>query len=478
MKKISILKTAAAVVLFAIANCTEISAQRTLTLEDCRRTALTNSKTTAIADITERKSDFESRSYFANFLPRISASAFYLYTASRMNQHIDEAYLPTFSPDMLTGQLQPNTVALPDGTPLIRDGAPVFTDYAYFPGMDIDFTMSGSWFAGVQAEQPLFAGGKIMSAWRMSQTGREIARLNIRRSQAEVIEQVDEAFFLHLRALEAKRVATAFQTVVNELLSNVRAALETGMKTRNDVMKVQVQVNRAELQLRRADNAIRLSRMNLCQLMGLPLDEDISVSDDDGNTPELTLSPDCSARPEYAMLDRQIELKDRQIGLVRSDFLPSAGVLANYGFVHGPELMGIPILKEASFSALFTLKVPIFHWGEGMNKIRAAKAEKQIMQLQRDELAEKMQLEARLALDRVEESRLETELTGKALSQAEENMNVCRNMYEKGMDTLAAFLEAQTAWQQAWMENIEAKTNLRLNTTRYLKATGQLIVEQ
>jgi len=53
-------------------------------------------------------------------------------------------------------------------------------------------------------------------------------------------------------------------------------------------------------------------------------------------------------------------------------------------------------------------------------------------------------------------------------------MDTSRRQYEKGMETLAGYLEAQTLWQQAWLENIEANINLRLNETYYKKATGTL----
>ena len=123
---------------------------------------------------------------------------------------------------------------------------------------------------------------------------------------------------------------------------------------------------------------------------------------------------------------------------------------------------------------MLSVKIPVFHWGEGLNKIRAAKAEKQIMQLQRDDLNEKMNLEMAQALNKCSESELEVALTLRSLEQAEENMKTSRNQYEAGMEILANYLEAQTLWQQAWMELINAKIAQRLNETYYLKSSGGL----
>jgi len=162
------------------------------------------------------------------------------------------------------------------------------------------------------------------------------------------------------------------------------------------------------------------------------------------------------------------------VKLVRSDFLPNVGLMANYGYMRGPELNGSPLVDRASFAALLTVSIPVFHWGEGWNRIRAAKAEKQIMQLQRDDLNEKMTLELQQALDRCAESAAEVSLTARALEQAEENLRASRDHYEAGMETLADYLEAQTLWQQSWLDNINAIIKQRLNDTYRQRAAGEL----
>ncbi|MDR1781078.1 MAG: TolC family protein [Tannerella sp.] len=456
-----------------------ISAQQVYTLEQCRQMALGNNKSAAIAAAKEQKTGYDAKAYYANFFPKITASGMYLYTNSGTNYTLKGNYLPTFTPDLSTGQLQPNLLTMPDGTPITgADGSPVFREYAYFPDMSLDVKMNGTYFAGIRAEQPLYAGGKIASAYRMSRIGQDIAKLNTALTRNEIIVETDEAYWQHVKALESQKAAQAFSAVVNELLRNVENAVSAGMKTRNDALKVQVQVNRAELQLQQAANAIRLSRMNLCRVIGLPVTAEIAVETLDNGTNSISqpLAPDLiySSRPEYAILEKQIELKNQQVKLVRSDFLPNVGLMANYGYMRGPELNGSPLVDRASFAALLTVSIPVFHWGEGWNRIRAAKAEKQIMQLQRDDLNEKMTLELQQALDRCAESAAEVRLTARALEQAEENLRASRDHYEAGMETLADYLEAQTLWQQAWLDNINAIIKQRLNDTYRQRAAGEL----
>jgi len=181
-----------------------------------------------------------------------------------------------------------------------------------------------------------------------------------------------------------------------------------------------------------------------------------------------------AGRPEYAMLEKQIALKEQQVKLVQSDFLPKAGIMANYGYLNGLLLNNEKLIDRASFFAIASVNIPIFQWGEGRNKIRAARTEREILQLQRDDINEQMELELARALDKCDESELEVQLTVRSLEQAQENMKVSGDQYNVGMESLADFLEAQAVWQRAWAEHINAKTRQRLNQTYYLKAAGIL----
>ena len=324
-------------------------------------------------------------------------------------------------------------------------------------------------------EQPVYMGGKVHSAYRMARIGDELAALNVCLTEEEVIVETDRAYWTYVQTLELRKSAGAYKAVVEEFLRTVSNAVEAGMKSRNDLMKVQVQLNRAELQLQRADNGVRLSRMNLCQMVGLPLDSDIVPSESFGDeTAPAAAGTDITARPEYTMLCKQVELKRQEQRFIQSDFLPSVGVRGGYYYTYGMKINGQPLFDNGGFSAMIAVSIPLFHWGEGMNKVRAAKAETAMAELQRDEMAEKMELEAQQALNAVNEYILEVRLTESALSQAEENMQTSGNFYEAGMEPISDYLEAQAIWQNASAEYIAARAKLAISRSEYMKAAGLL----
>lgn len=424
------------------------NAQEGFTLEQCREMALENNKQIGVASYTKKQAEQNVKSYRSNFLPRFYAAGGYLYTTNSLKETLQ---LTDYMPPALGG--------------LLGD----------LPGIPLELKFANTWTANVRAEQPLYMGGKITSAYKMSRIGDEIAGLNQHLTEAEVLVQADEAYWTHVKTNELTKSARKYKEVVSELYRVVQNAYNSGMKSQNDVLKVQVKLNEAELQLRQAENGVRLSRMNLCHIIGLPLNSDIILSETlDDATIEVSYTTDITSRPEYSILSKQIELKDQQTKLVRSDFLPNVGVMANYGYTQGLRLNNDRLLDNDGFSAMVSVNIPIYHWGEGKNKIRTAKHEKEIAQLQFEEMSDKMQLELMQALNAYDESILEVQLTTHSLEQAEENLKVSKNQYEAGMETLVNYLEAQTVWQKASSDMINAKASMKCAETSYLKAAGKL----
>ena len=59
-------------------------------------------------------------------------------------------------------------------------------------------------------------------------------------------------------------------------------------------------------------------------------------------------------------------------------------------------------------------------------------------------------------------------------NQSEENLRVMRMRYHSGMCSLTDLLDAQTQWQQAKSNLIEAQTQFKIQETEYLRVTGRL----
>lgn len=449
-------------ILFAFCGCLQavapVKAQETLSLMQCRELALTCNKEMAAAAKQTESARYMEKSYKGNFFPDLTASGTALYSNAKGSYAIPGGNLPVFLPDAEGEQPTPNG------------------SFAYFPGIDLDYKTDDVYMGGIQLEQPIYMGGKIRAAYKMAQYGRQMSQMSESLTAAEVIQNTDRAYALVVKAKEMNTVAEAYHDVLSELKKNVESAYKHGLKPQNDVLKVQVKFNESELGMRKAENALRLATMNLCRLIGKPLDYQLQVTDD---LPEVeqTLplqTNDISARPEYAILEKQAAIAKQQVRLNRSELLPQIGIRGSYDYLNGMELNGKNAFDNGSFSVLLNVKIPIFHFGERLNKVRAAKAKLEQARLQQQDINEQMLLELTQAANNLDEAKLESEMSEHSLQQAEENRRVSRKQYEVGLETLSDHLEAQALWQQAYETRVNARFQLYLSHIAYQKAAGTL----
>ncbi len=183
-----------------------------------------------------------------------------------------------------------------------------------------------------------------------------------------------------------------------------------------------------------------------------------------------------TSRPEYELLETQVAMAEQEVRLQQGDKLPQIGVAGNYSYMNGMKISGDRVLDNGYFSVLLNVSIPLYHFGECTNRVKAAKAKLVQTQLQREDLDEALLLELSLSENNLDEAVLETELTERSLTQAAENMRVSRSQYDAGLETLSDHLEAQALWQQAYGTYVEAQCNQYLAYVEYLKASGLLSV--
>ena len=449
------------IILYILASALQVSAEA-LSIDSCRALALQYNKDRQSAALTTKQAEYTRKSTYAMFFPDLSLQGAGMYSTGNGGLSIDLGSMLAPTLANLATMASAYGISLPNVS---------------LPSYDLDYKVGWVYGAGVMLKQPIYMGGKIRAGYSMAKTAVEMARENERLTDAQVIQQTDEAYAQVVKAEELKRVAESYKSLLEELDRNVESAVRHGLRMDNDRMKVQVKLNEVELQLRRADNGVRLAKMNLSHCIGSPLGGDIEVLSeypevDDAMALQTT---DVSQRPEVALLDYQTQLAEQKVKIARSEMLPQVALLAKYGYTHGVEFNDRTLLEGWSFAGGVTVSVPIYHFGEHTNKVKAAKLKQQQMQLERDNKAEMMLLELTQAANKLDEARLEKELTEKSLAQAEKSMQLSRQQYDAGFETLGDCLESQAQWQQAYQQSVDASFQLYLASVAYMKAAGTLV---
>lgn len=447
------------------------SSAQTLSLDSCIQMALEYNKSLSSARLKLEQTTFDVKSYRANFFPQVNLMALDFYSTAKGDLTIGGGHLPIYKYVESAGQFMPDVTMNADGTYTLNQ-------YADFPSQTMKWKLRNTFLGGISLMQPIYSGGKISTAYEMSKLGRSMATENIRLTESEVIVKTYEAYYQTVRAKELGDVARSYKALLEELKKNVEGAFRHGMSTRNDIMKVQVKLNEAELSIQKADNGYRLAKMNLCHITGLPLSSDVEVdsgvADDNAKDGGLNSQLSTASRPEHAILDAKTELAHQQVKLTKSDYLPTVAAGASYVYANGGKLAGKRLLDNGSATVGIAVKVPLDLFGGTANKVRSAKAAYQIAQFEQQDLDEQMQLELAQCQNQCDEAQTELHLCQVALEQATENMRLSKQQYEVGFEPLADYLETQALWQKCSSNLVDARCQLQLSHVRLLKAAGQL----
>ena len=446
-----------------------LQAQIRLTLDSCRTLALKGNRQVLSAQTGLRKAEQEVKAYRAVFLPRVYAQGMYAYTSSDFRY---QKNYPLFDVDALRAAM--------DQTPMPDWEKQFFGQVFARAEADLDIWLKPHHvtLSGIRFEQPLYMGGKIATAYKMAQTGRRMAELNVTRTDAETIFKTEEAYWEYVKVIELYRVALRYRQAVEGVAKDAENGVATGMVAENDRMKAQVKLGEARQKVRETENGMRLARMNLCMITGLHLLTSVVPADTLPDVQPTVLPediPDVSVRQEYALLNRQLELKKQQIHLARSEFMPQLTLTGGYNYINGILLNDTKLFNRPSLSAVVSLTIPLTPWIEGSHRVRSAKADLHLAEYQMKEAADLLYLEMVKAWNRWDEALLKADVARDEYLQTQENLRVVNDRYELELETLSALLEAQALRQDAHRRYIEAGVDLHMAEIIYRRVTGDAV---
>ena len=351
----------------------------------------------------------------------------------------------------------------------------------------MELAMRGAYMAGLTLTQPIYTGGKISAGRQMARLGRQIADQQLRMTRMDVLVDADNAYWSYIAVRRKVRMLESYSTQMDTIYKQTSSAVAAGMAIENDLLRIEAKRTEIEYQLQRARNGADLCRMALCNVIGAPLDTAIEPTDTTFNIESPTaMSLDIARRPEVGLLEKQIDVNMQRIRDARSEMLPTVGLSAGYSYYGNIKLKGfadmgngttVPYTQEFRDGigiAMLAVKIPIFHWGESRKKLHKARYELDNSQLELQRNMRLMSIEALQAVQNVEDGYRMIHTAESGLRQAEENLRVMCNRYAAAMSPLTDLLDAQSQWQQAQSNLIEAQTQYMIYRTDYLRATGQL----
>lgn len=432
MKKIAIYIASASLA------CGSVQAQEVFSLEKCREMALENNAKVRNAQLSVEAAEQAKKEAFTKYFPDISATGVgMVFSKPMMTQTVETGYPP------------------PDDKATVE-------------------LFKKELIGAVMAMQPLYAGGQIANGNKLAQAGVEASKLQQQMTADEVLLETERYFWQLVSLKEKMKTIAEAEAMLRRIHSDASVAVEAGLTTRNDLMRVELEQNRLASARLKAENGLQMLKAAFGLHIGAearsfdveqPALNDVALPT--GAHGEAALQQ----RPEYRLLEKSVDVAALQVKMEVGKSLPSVAVGAGYNYMNFDR--GAPAEMKKDFGMAFaTVSVPLSGWWGGSHAVKKKKLELRAAENLRQENADLLLLQMQNLWNELNERYAQVQLAQKSIAVAEENVRISEDHYKAGISILSDLLDAQNLLQQSRDQYVEAATEYCVKRAEYRRATG------
>ena len=476
-------------------------AQQVLSLDECRQLALQNNKQLGVTRVKQEMALNLRKAARTNYLPKVDVIGGYEFFSREISilnkdqkntfanlgttamtgvgEHLSSTLTSLVQQGLIKPEMAQQLGALMGqmGQPIAQLGNQIGEKIN-----DAFKTDTRNMFAAsVMLRQPIYMGGAITAANRMAEINQELVANEEQGMVQNTLKSIDDIYWTVVSLKQKQKLANSYRDLVQKLDDDVHKMISEGVATRATGLKVDVSVNEADMQVTQVEDGVALAKMLLCQLCGLPVDTDIVLADEGKDVLPMTADVEDDGneaayanRNELKMLENAVQLSEQATKLVRAAFLPQVALTGGY-MLSNPNLYnGFERKFAGVWNVGVLLRVPVWNWFEGQYKVRASRAATTIAAMELDDAREKIGLQLEQCRFKMKEAQKRLAMATKNLSSADENLRCANVGFREGVIEATDVMAAQTAWQQAQTQKIDAEVEVKLAQVALKQAMGKL----
>jgi outer membrane protein TolC len=469
---------------------------RSLNLEQCREMALKATQSQASQELKAAAEDNRKAALAAMF-PRVSANSAYSWTNAKMTLLPSEMDLGAgtaiISQDGSSqffwdeGSAMGQLIQTSKDVPLVSDQVQALADASGQMIADgyqnlydhLNLNTKHLFVAQVGVTQPIYVGGRLAALYDLSKLAEQTVSLETDKKHDDIIVSVDEAYWRVVSVSRKQQLAEQYYNLLCQLENDVKAALDEGLVTQADLLKVTTKRGEAEVKKLQAENGLVLSKMALAQVCGLPLNEPIEVDENELSESLLQDTADIQAsveqRTELQMLQKAAEMAKVNTRLISAGLQPNIVASANYIYsnISADNGLNSDWKGKGFFTAGVVVNIPIVH-ADDIYRLKAAKHTARAAQLKEEEMRELLTLQTTQATQKLTEAQQKIVLARLNQNNAAEVLRMAQESYDAGMITASELMQAQTAWLAAATDLVDAEAEAKTTETQVRKYLGKL----
>lgn len=322
----------------------------------------------------------------------------------------------------------------------------------------------------LNSEVSLFSGFKTTATIKQEGIKLQIQTANMERIYNDISLRITQNYFQVLLNKEMVSIAEEQVFLSKELVEITRELVAHGKVAASQLLDVEAQVANDQLTLTKAQNTLRMSLLEISQMMELRDITGFEVADISITTlGVLTDSPEQiyqianELMPEINSARLGIKSAEQGIRIARSGYYPSLALAGeiNSGYYRLNKASN-PSFKEQFRNNLqqriyLTLRIPLFNRLSTRNSIRTARKEQEESQLALLNTEKQLYKEIQKAWYDALSARDKFKSTQKAVEANEEALRYALEKYHAGKFTAYEYNEIKLKWANSRSEQAQAK---------------------
>ena len=318
---------------------------------------------------------------------------------------------------------------------------------------------------------PIFQGFDITNGIKLSKLNLAAATADLEKARDDIRVAVAQAYVQILYNQELLRVAKEQAAHDELLLEQIRERLNAGKVSAAEVSAQQATLAQSRQSEIQAEGNLRISLLELTQLLELPSPEGFSIVTPEVGDPStlLLMRPEAiyedavAVKPAVEAAKLNVDYAELNIARAKGAYLPSLSLSGGLGtnFYTNSKVKAAPFGEQLknNFSQYvgLSLNIPIFQGFATRNRVRTAELNFKGQQIQLESVKKALYKEIQQAYYNAVTAQARYAGSRESAASALQHYELTEEKYKVGKAGIAEYNDARNSWLRAESEHIQAR---------------------
>lgn len=327
---------------------------------------------------------------------------------------------------------------------------------------------------GINVSWPIWTFGKVEGAIDAARYQKNIADLNVYKTEADTKLAAVQAYYQYLEAIKLAEVQAQSVTDYASHLNNVQQQFDAGIVAKLDVLSSNVSLANAKQKSIAADNTRDVAEANLNNIMRVPMNTTLNPLDKNFPEPEFDLTMEQAIlmaqkyRWELVEADYGVKAAEASLRSAKAGYLPTVSVGGGYSWKEA----SVTAVDKDDWAVQGGLSWSLWDGGATQASVKKANAAVKTAQETLLQAREKIELEVRQDYLNVLSYKEQIRAAEASVAQAEEAYKIATVRYSSGVGINLDVLDAELALNTARTNYITALYNYNIGLATLEHAMG------